>query len=83
MFTYRVQYIANDGKPCAFKFKSETVLRNTFNCYCKLHMEMWEAAKKFMADPDSTMAKHGGFDGWYGLRRIENTNTGHVIRFTN
>lgn len=45
MFTYRVQYIANDGKPCAFKFKSETVLRNTFNCYCKLHMEMWEAAK--------------------------------------
>lgn len=81
MFKYMVSYIANDGHPCSFTFKSETVLRSTFNCYCKLHEEMWEAAKRIMAKEESSMARHGGFDGWYGLRKIENTNTGNTVYF--
>lgn len=88
MFTYKVHYIANDGKGCSFLFKTERAFRrfrnNNYNNGIGLGTpfinDMLNKAYEIGQRPDSSMTRHGGFD-MGKIRMIECIETKHKMYF--
>lgn len=86
--TYKVHYIAKDGSRCSFKFKTDcsprSYRRNDTGSGMGMGMPffnaMGDAAHKIQSNPESSMAKHGGFL-WTGVRKIECLETSFTKYF--
>lgn len=74
---YKVYYRAEDGTKCSFKFKTDRSFRtykSRQSMFCEsLGMpfvdDMCQRAREIGSNPDSNMAKHGGFS-YYNLIKI-------------
>ncbi len=87
--SYLVHYMAIDGEICSFKFKTD----RSFRTYSRYDMDsgiglgrpfqydMYEAATRIESNPESRMAKHGGFNA-YKIRRIKCIETGETKYFS-
>lgn len=88
MFTYKVHYIANDGKGCSFLFNTDRAFRrfrnNNSNDGISLGTpfinDMLSKAREIGERPDSSMTRHGGFD-MSKIRMIECVETGNKMFF--
>lgn len=88
MTKFKVGYVGNDGQNSAYSFESDRKMivnarsRGGVNQGWDIGRPWWEDARKaeekWLAKPDSKMAKHGGIKKY---RFVKNLKTGSTVCF--